>query len=115
MIVSAWHDGHGSYGLRVLEADVSLWFRPEWTEVTLVVPDDHRPFVVPLTAGFWESAPELRSQRIKEFFSRNGLIPWEKQRPPCFELEPLGDGEFRVDWIERPRGQPPLPLGAEHG
>jgi hypothetical protein len=110
MIVSAWHDGHGSYGLRVLEAEVSLNFRPEWETVSIYLPDEKEAALAPLTASFWAGSPELRSPRIKAFFMRNGMVPWERQRPPCFELVPLGEGVFRLEWIVKPRGQPNLPL-----
>lgn len=110
MIVSAWHDGHGSYGLRILEANVSLYFRPEWKTVSVYLPDAADPVVMPLTDSFWEGSPELRSSGIKAFFVRNGLAPWEKQQPPNFELVPLGEGVFRLEWIVKPRGQPSLPL-----
>ncbi len=76
MIVSAYHDGHGSYGLRVLEADVSLNFRPEWENVTVYLPDERDPISVPLSPSFWEGSPEIRSSHIKAFFSRNELAPW---------------------------------------
>jgi hypothetical protein len=111
MIVSAWHDGGGSYGLRILEANVSLYFRPEWETVAIYLPDETEPVVVPLTPSFWRGSPELRSSRIKAFFLRNGLIPWEKKQPPNLELVPLGEGVFRVEWIVPPTGQPILPLG----
>ena len=110
MIVSAWHDGHGSYGLRILEANVSLYFRPEWETVTVYLPDESEPVIMALTPSFWEGSPELRSPRIKSFFLRNGLVPWEKQHPPNLELIPLGEGVFRLEWIVKPRGQPALPL-----
>jgi len=110
MIVSGWHDGHGSYGLRIVEAKVSLWFRPEWKSVTVHLPDQTEPVSVPLSASFWQGSPELRSSRIKAFFNRNGLIPWEKQSPPHFQFTPEGDGVFRLEWIVRPRGQSSLPL-----
>ncbi|MFV2071233.1 MAG: hypothetical protein ACC742_01090 [Thermoanaerobaculales bacterium] len=110
MIVTAWHDGHGSYGLRVLEGKVSLWFRPEWSTITMYLPNEIEPVSVPLTAGFWEGSPELRSPRIKSFFARHNLIPWEKHQPPHFELVPLGEGVFRVEWIVPPKGQSSLPL-----
>jgi hypothetical protein len=109
MIVSAWYGG-GGYGLRVLEGDVSLYFRPEWTEVNLVLPDEPEPVRISLTESFWSSAPELRSSRIKAFFERHDLIPWERQRPPHFELEPLGGATFRLQFLEKVRGQAPLPL-----
>ncbi len=110
MIVAAWHDGHGSYGVRVLEADVSLYFRPEWKVVTVHLPDETDPVQISLTASFWQGSPELRSPRIKSFFTRHHLVPWPKQAPPHLELIPLGEGVFRLAWIERPRGQSSLPL-----
>jgi hypothetical protein len=110
MIVSAWHDGGSSFGLRVQEDNVSLYFRPEWIEVTLHLPGQIRPIRVPLTESFWSSAPELRSPGIRHFFERHGLVPWEKKRPPHFELEPLGGGSFRLHWLERFEGQFSLPL-----
>ncbi len=111
MIVSAWHDGGGGYGLRVPEGEVSLFFRPEWESVTLHLPGEPDPVAIPLTSSFWSSAPELRSARIRRFFERHGVIPWQKSRPPHFELEPLGDGVFRLRWLDKISGQPSLPLG----
>jgi hypothetical protein len=110
MIVSGWYDGHSTYGLRVLEADVSLNFRPEWDTVSVYLPDEKEAVVIPLTASFWEGSPELRSPRIKSFFVRYELARWEKKQPPKFELVPLGEGVFRLDWIVPPRGQSSLPL-----
>jgi len=110
MIVSASHDGHGGFGLRVQEDNVSLYFRPEWAEVTLHLPGEATPVAVTLSSSFWGTAPELRSSRIRSFLDRHGLIPWEKNRPPHFELEPLGGGAFRLHWLEKVGGQPSLPL-----
>ena len=111
MIVSGWYDGHSTYGLRVLEGQVSLYFRPEWESVTVYLPDTSDPIIVPLTASFWEGSPELRSPAIRDFLRRNGLAAWEKHQPPNFELVPLGEGVFRLEWISPPRGQSALPLG----
>ena len=110
MIVSAWNDGHSTYGLRILEEDLSLNFRPEWTTVTVYLPDHSDPAEIALTPSFWEGSPELRSPQIRVFLARNGLDSWEKQRPPHFELIPLGEGVFRLEWIVKPRGQSALPL-----
>ena len=111
MIVSAWHGGGGSYGLRILLGDISLYFRPEWEEVRLHLPGEQRAVHVQLTSSFWSTAPELRSPRIRAFFERHDLLGWDRTRPPHFELEPLGDGDFRLHWLERRGGQPSLPLG----
>lgn len=111
MIVSGWYDGHSTYGLRVLEGQVSLYFRPEWESVTVYLPDTSDPIIIPVTASFWEGSPELRSPAIRDFFRRSGIAPWEKNQPPNFELVPLGEGVFRLEWISPPRGQSSLPLG----
>jgi hypothetical protein len=111
MIVSAWSDGGGGYGFRVLEADISLYFRPEWDSIMLHLPDENNPVRIPLTSSFWTSAPELRSLRIRSFFERYGVVPWVKKRPPHFELVPLGEGAFRLNWLDKIEGQRTLPLG----
>jgi len=110
MIVSGWYDGHSTYGIRILEADVSLYFRPEWETVSVYLPQEREPVVIPLTASFWEGSPELRSPGIKRFLRRHALTDWEKKQPPKFELVPLGEGVFRLEWIIPPRGQSTLPL-----
>jgi hypothetical protein len=110
MIVSAWYDGHSTYGVRVLAREVSLWFRPEWEEVTLHLPDRAEPVTVPLTESFWHGSPELRSPHIKTFFLRHDMAEWPRSRPPRFELESLGDGVFRLNWLHRLEGQRALPM-----
>lgn len=110
MIVSAWYDGHSTYGVRILDREVSLWFRPEWETVEIRLPDGTEPAKIPLTESFWHGSPELRSPRIKEFFLRHKLDQWPKNKPPQFELEPLGNGSFRLKWLTRAEGQRTLPL-----
>jgi hypothetical protein len=110
MIVSAFHDGHGTYGLRVLAGRVGLWFRPEWRWVTVHLPGERTPACLAVGESFWGEAPVLRSARLKEFFDRNGLLPWDRNRPPHFELEPAGGGVFRLRWLERFEAQPRLLL-----
>jgi hypothetical protein len=110
MIVSAWYDGHSTYGVRIPEREVSLWFRPEWDSVELHLPDRADGVNVPLTESFWHGSPELRSPHIKAFLVRHGLIDWPRQRPPQFELEALGGGAFRLKWLKQMEGQRVLPL-----
>ena len=69
MIVSGWYDGHSTYGLRVVEANVSLYFRPEWENVTVYLPDESDPAIIPLTASFCLSA---RSGSTSSLGSRAG-------------------------------------------
>jgi hypothetical protein len=110
MIVSAWYDGHSSYGVRILERDISLWFRPEWERVTVALPDLAEPVEVVLTASFWHGSPELRSPHLRDFLRRHGLDEWPPHEPPRFQLEPLGDGRFELKWLRPVAGQRTLPL-----
>jgi hypothetical protein len=105
MIVTAWYDGHSTYGLRILGGEVGLWFRPEWRWVTLHLPREASPASITLTEGFWGASPVLRSPRIRRFLEHHSLVPWDKNRPPHFELEPLGGGVFRLKWLERVPGK----------
>ncbi len=110
MIVSAWHDGHSTYGVRILDREVSLWFRPEWETVRVRLPGRDEAVEVPLTESFWHGSPELRSPFLKDFFLRHELIGWPKKQPPRFELEPIGGGEFQLKWLTKVAGQRALPL-----
>jgi len=110
MIVSAWYDGHSTYGVRILGREVSLWFRPEWDHVDLLLPDRMDAIQVPLTESFWNKSPELRSPHIKDFFLRHGLVDWPRKEPPQFELEASGGGVFRLKWLKKVEGQRALPL-----
>lgn len=111
MIVSAWYDGHSTYGVRILGRDLSLWFRPEWDHVMLCLPDRTEAVEVPLTESFWHGSPELRSPHIRDFFLRHGLDEWPKKEPPRFELVGEGGGTFRLNWLKKFEGQRVLPLG----
>ncbi len=116
MIASAWRGGRGSvYGLRILGDGRWLYFRQEWSSVKLIFPDAPEAVEVPITPSFWEGCPELRSPHIRAFFTRNGLIPWPADRPPHFALEPLGDGVFRVQWLEHVPRQPMLGIFEDPG
>lgn len=96
--------------MRILGHGRWLYFRREWSSVKILLPDEEEPVEVVLGAGFWERSPQLRSPRLKAFFRRNGLLPWARQRPPHFDLEPLGGGTFRLRWLEHIARQPALLL-----
>lgn len=76
----------------------------------LLFPDSPNPATVRITPSFWRSCPELRGKAIRSFLRRNGLIPWPRDHPPHFELEPLGQGRFRLQWLEHRPVQPTLGL-----
>ena len=105
MIVSGWYDGHSTYGLRVLEGNVSLYFRPEWETVTVYLPDDKDPVILPLTASFWEGSPELRSPRIKSFFA-TGSHPGRKSSLRISSLSRWARASSVSNGSHRPAGNP---------
>jgi hypothetical protein len=111
MIATACRSGRGYvFGLRILGKARWLYFRREWTQVELIFPDDPAPKLVTITDSFWERTPVLRGSCIRRFYERNGLVPWKKDRPPHFDLEPLGEGRFRLNWLEHVQRQPALRL-----
>jgi hypothetical protein len=89
---------HPSLGLRVV-GDGRLFFRPEWTEVTVELPDREDPATVPITASFWGDSPDLRSPELANFLKRHRLEDWPTGHPPHFNLEPLGEGRFRLEFL----------------
>src|SRR5437879_5888904 len=49
---------------------------------------------------FWKSCPEIRDEGnttiIRDWLERRNALIWEPGSPPKFDLEPLGDGRFRL-------------------
>jgi len=85
MIVSGWYDGHSTYGLRVQEANVSLFFRPEWETVTVYLPDETDPVIIPLTASSLRARPvgEKAASEFGAGSARRGSVPSRVDHTPA--------------------------------
>jgi tetratricopeptide (TPR) repeat protein len=108
MLVTGWRGGdreNPTYGMRIRLHDRAKWFRQDWKEVLLYLPDQDSPITVSITPGFWRKCSELRSTAISRFLLRHRLAPWPPRRPPDFELEPLGEARFRLKEAQAARGE----------
>ena len=97
MRVSAWHDGGGTYGIRVGRGNRDAFFDPTWSMIEVEMDEDIQCFH--LTPGFWNDCPEFRDRGvplIRDWLRRHRTLPWEKGHPPRAELVPLGGGRFRL-------------------
>lgn len=101
MIVTAWNNGKhlssgAGYGLRLSTADRDRYFRPEWRNVAVLLPDWTVPVTVELSPSFWRRCSELRHRDIGRWLYANGYVPWPKGKPPSFVLEPVGNRQFQI-------------------
>ena len=94
MKVSAWA-GNASYGIRVGELNRERHFCHSWSSVKVDI--DNMWIELPLSSSFWRNCPEIRGKPIASWFQKQGLVPWDKGRPPTFELVPLGERRFRLE------------------
>jgi hypothetical protein len=97
MIVSAWSSGGGTYGIRVGKENRRRFFDPAWQWIEVEI--DGRPHRFQLTRGFWNHCPEFRDSGatvIRDWLRRNCELPWQKNNPPRFTLEVVGNQRFRL-------------------
>ncbi len=94
MIVSAWTNGSGTYGLRIGKPNVREHFPKSRREVEIVI--EGRVCRYPLSDTFWTSCPEHRGGRISAWLKEKGLTSWPSGEPPSLKLEPLEEGRFRL-------------------
>jgi len=101
ILVSAWTNGGGFYGLKVLGEGRNA-FESDWGTVVLDLPGLTKPVVATLSASFWKSCPEIRSTGIREFLDHHGILSWPPRCPPRFLLIPAGRARFALEFIKEP-------------
>lgn len=94
MKVTIWNDGGTTYGVRVGSANRDAHFDRRWTEIELEL--DGKVYSIPISKGFWNKCPEVRSPMIREWLMRRGLTEWPKGKPPRLELHPVSPNRFRL-------------------
>lgn len=94
MEVRGWSNGGGTYGVRIGAANRRKFFRSSWSEIVIEI--DGVPHSVPITGGFWNHCPELRSPALRDWLRARRSLDWPKGRPPKAELVPLGGNRFRL-------------------
>ena len=97
MLVTAWSNGKGSYGLKLSECDQNSYFKRDWQSVILDLEGVSNPITVNTDkSSFWKNCRELISKDIKEWFSQQGVIPWLPRYPPKFQMELVNHNRFKV-------------------
>lgn len=94
MRVSAWHNGSGTYGIRVGKANRDRFFESGWNSIEVEIEGDVHQF--PLSDGFWRNCPEIRDPIIRDWLRQHFGLDWTKFHPPRFELIPQGGNRFRL-------------------
>lgn len=98
--VAAWKNGKFNarrgvaLGVSVGRENVKKFFNKKWDVVVVEV--DGMPVVVKPPRAFWTTCPELRSSAIGDWLEKQGLVPWQKGRPPRLVLIPQGGNRFRL-------------------
>ena len=105
MIWTAWNNGEhhrtgAGYGFEIDAADRDRYFDRRWTTVVIELPTDGG-FVTaePNVAknSFWDSrCRELIDRSVGRWLLGRRYAPWPDGDPPKFEVQPAGEGRFRV-------------------
>ncbi len=103
MEVTAWNNGrhHASgagYGLKIRVPDRDHYFSQSWSNVFLSLPDKVDPIEINLAkSSFWNATcHELISSDIGKWLIDEGYAPWERGKPPRFQLECVDARRFAL-------------------
>ena len=99
MKVTAWSDGHSTYGIRVGKKLRDEYFETVWTEIEVEIEGHSHKFK--LTRGFWNHCAEFRdsgSTVIRDWMNVKGVLNWQKGHPPRFELTHIDRNRFKLSY-----------------
>ncbi|GAB4045772.1 hypothetical protein [Spirosoma litoris] len=105
MIWTAWKNGkhHSpgvSYGFKLKVQDRDQFFSRDWETITLILPSQFQDATVTVNvnkSSFWnDTCRELISQEIGKWLIDKNYAPWQKGKPPQFNVDLVGDRQFRV-------------------
>jgi hypothetical protein len=97
MIVSAWSNGGGTFGIKVGAINRKKFFDRAWERIEVEI--DGKLHKFQLTPGFWKGCPEFRDSGekiIQGWLQRNYEISWAKYKPPQFILEKVCGQHFKL-------------------
>ena len=103
MKVTAWNnglhksDGNG-YGLKINLHDRDAMFQRDWKTIFIELPGEQTLVEINIDKeSFWnKTCRELISVRIGKWLIKNGLAPWQPNRPPVLRLEQVKGNHFRL-------------------
>ena len=104
MTWTGWNNGKkhstgAGYGFKIDAVERDRDFKPEWEHISVELPTLSGNIVVEVNVdkqSFWGDCREIISAGIGRWMLDQGYAPWQKGRPPKFEVEPLGERAFRV-------------------
>ena len=98
VIVTAWSNGSGSFGLKIGVGDRDKFFKREWKTVFLQFAGAQTEIEVNIDKpSFWSpTCRELIHHEIGRWFEMNGFVPWSRHKPPKLILEPISARHFRL-------------------
>ena len=103
MIWTAWNNGEhfssgAGYGFKISIADRDAHFDRSWNTVTLELSTESGTLSVEANvdkASFWgPKCRELINKEIGRWLIERGHAPWEKGKPPRFEVVAAGHRRF---------------------
>ena len=106
-MAKGWHNGSQpgeptGYGIRLDPPARDAVFDRSWEEVEVEL-DGGPTIVVPLSASFWKSCPELRSAEIGSWLLEAGAAPWEGGDPPRVAVRQTDANRFTARLMGAPR------------
>ena len=97
MIVSAWKNDKGSFGLSISKQDRDLYIDRKWKTVILHLDGHLSPVEANIDkSSFWKKCPHFISTEIKDWLAKNNHISWEIRKPPKFTMSHIHSNEFKV-------------------
>lgn len=104
-VVAAWHNGRprktgAGYGLKVSATDLDWFFDKSWESVKLrlTAADSGGMVAVNVAKRSFRDGTcrELIGKEIGQWFLYNKFAPWQKGRPPRFQIIPIRNQEFEI-------------------
>ncbi len=106
MIVSAWTNGKGSYGIRVAVSDRRTYFDPAWETVILEFHKSVFEHEVNINTTTFRKHGIIVSVEVKLWMEENKVIPWIIGFPTKLTLEPRSNRRFLLMRLRKEsRGQ----------
>ena len=100
MKVTGWSNGSptksgSGYGIRISQMDRDQNFNRQWKKVEIDLEGTY-VIEIKITDSFWRKCTELRSSELGSWLIRKGHAPWQRGKPPKFNLLSIGNGKFRL-------------------
>jgi hypothetical protein len=98
--VTGWKNGkhndkNTTYGIAIKKSERSSFISKKIKQITIQI-DGFEDFTVDISDKFWENCNEFRHRKIKEWMTRENLIPWKNGKPPKLKLTRVEKDVFKL-------------------